>query len=157
MEASVRYLHFNDSGCKPALGFRGRTIVHAVVNDEELIRVKRVDPREWDRMRSVPFRGDVYPIDRMRKHLLKLGKPMTQAARDLLERDCEPDSQSAPTPSATPTAKPERTSTPNLLAAICAELKIEPAAARRRLRAAGLKAPYDDASAIRNVLKGESK
>ena len=42
--------------------------------------------------------------------------------------------------------------TPSVIKTICTELKIEPRIARRRLRAAGLKAPYSDASAIRKAL-----
>ncbi|HEX5461450.1 MAG TPA: hypothetical protein VFX20_15915 [Steroidobacteraceae bacterium] len=50
------------------------------------------------------------------------------------------------------TAK-KTTERPSALKTICTELKIEPKAARRRLRAAGLKAPYTDAAKIRAALK----
>lgn len=52
----------------------------------------------------------------------------------------------------TVTAK-KTTERPSALKTICTELKIEPKAARRRLRAAGLKAPYTDAAKIRAALK----
>ena len=42
---------------------------------------------------------------------------------------------------------------PSALKAICTELKIEPKKARRKLRAAGMKAPYTDAAKIRAALK----
>lgn len=58
-----------------------------------------------------------------------------------------------------PKPKKERASTTSdgpkrgtILATICEELKIEPKDARKRLRAAGMSAPYDDAEKIRAVL-----
>jgi len=58
-----------------------------------------------------------------------------------------------------PNPKKERASTTSdgpkrgtILATICEELKIEPKDARKRLRAAGMSAPYDDAEKIRAVL-----
>ena len=49
----------------------------------------------------------------------------------------------------TPTKKPATTS---VIAAICKELKIDPRIARRKLRSAGMAAPYTDASAVRKAL-----
>lgn len=40
----------------------------------------------------------------------------------------------------------------SVVPAICAELKIDLRIARRRLRAAGMSAPYDDSAAVRKVL-----
>ena len=42
--------------------------------------------------------------------------------------------------------------TTSVVPAICAELKIDPRIARRRLRAAGLSAPYGHSAAVRKVL-----
>ena len=42
--------------------------------------------------------------------------------------------------------------TPSAIKSVCTELKIEPRLARRRLRFAGMKAPYTDATAIRKAL-----
>lgn len=47
------------------------------------------------------------------------------------------------------TTKKEGTS---VIADVCAQLKIEPRVARRRLRAAGMKAPYQDAASVRKAL-----
>ena len=44
----------------------------------------------------------------------------------------------------------------SVISDVCTALKIEPRVARRRLRAAGMKAPYLDAGAVRKALaKGE--
>lgn len=51
------------------------------------------------------------------------------------------------------TATEKTTERPSALKTICTELKIEPKKARRRLRAAGLKAPYTDSAEIRAALK----
>jgi hypothetical protein len=156
MEASVRYLHFFDSGCKPVVGFRGTKYASCIINDEEIIRVQKVDLREWDQMRRVPHRGGDYPLDRAIDHLkrLKRSKAITQAALELLERGdvlAEPPSDE-PVPSPTTTAAPSAARPSNVLSKVCAELKIEPAAARRALRASGLRAPYDDEAKIRKAL-----
>ena len=42
--------------------------------------------------------------------------------------------------------------TESVIKTICTEMKIEARIARRRLRAAGLKAPYTDVAAIRKAL-----
>ena len=42
--------------------------------------------------------------------------------------------------------------TESVIRTICTEMKIEARVARRRLRAAGLNAPYTDAAAIRKAL-----
>jgi hypothetical protein len=53
-----------------------------------------------------------------------------------------------------PKAKAER---PGLLAPICKELGIEPKDARKKLRAAGMNAPYDDEAKIRAALAPKEK
>jgi hypothetical protein len=45
----------------------------------------------------------------------------------------------------------------SVIAAVCKELKIDPRMARRKLRSAGMKAPYTDANAVRKVLVAEKK
>ena len=57
----------------------------------------------------------------------------------------------------TKTAKAKNTDAPSVIKTICTEMKIEPRIARRRLRAAGMKAPYADASAIRKALTAAEK
>ena len=51
----------------------------------------------------------------------------------------------------TTTKKPDKAAT-SVIAAICKELKIDPRIARRKLRSAGMAAPYTDASAVRKAL-----
>jgi hypothetical protein len=43
----------------------------------------------------------------------------------------------------------------SVIAAVCKELKIDPRLARRKLRGAGMKAPYTDATAVRKALAAE--
>jgi hypothetical protein len=43
----------------------------------------------------------------------------------------------------------------SVIAAVCKEMKIDPRVARRKLRGAGMKAPYTDASAVRKALAAE--
>ena len=45
----------------------------------------------------------------------------------------------------------------SVIAAICKELKIDPRVARRKLRTAGMKAPYTDATAVRKALVAAEK
>ena len=52
----------------------------------------------------------------------------------------------------TTTKKPEA-KVASVIAAVCKEVKIDPRMARRKLRDAGMKAPYTDASAVRKVLE----
>jgi len=152
MEATVKYVQYANSGCRPGIGFRGTKYASVVLDDEGTIRVEKVELREWDQMRVVPYKGAPYPIERAIKTLLKTAKhkPITVEAKTLLTRgDIEAADVTLPEP--TPT-KPAKIVGTNVLAQACAELKIEPAAARRLLRKAGLSAPYTDAAAIRNAL-----
>ena len=48
--------------------------------------------------------------------------------------------------------KTSKVAATSVIPAICAELKITAKFARRRLRAAGMSAPYQDASAVRKAL-----
>lgn len=41
---------------------------------------------------------------------------------------------------------------PSVIKTICTDLKLDPRIARRRLRAAGMKAPYENEAAIRKAL-----
>jgi hypothetical protein len=45
----------------------------------------------------------------------------------------------------------------SVIAAIAKELKIDPRSARRKLRGAGMKAPYTDATAVRKALVAAEK
>jgi hypothetical protein len=52
----------------------------------------------------------------------------------------------------TKSAKAKIADAPSVIRTICTEMKLDPKVARRRLRSAGMKAPYTDASAIRKAL-----
>ena len=54
-------------------------------------------------------------------------------------------------------AKAKKADAPSVVKTICTEMKVVPRIARRRLRAAGMKAPYADASAIRKALTAAEK
>ena len=152
MEAQVKYLPYRDSGCRPGIGFRGTKYASFVFDDAASIRVEKVELREWDQMRVVPYKGVAYPIERAIKTLLKTAKkkPITVEALRLLNReDLEAPEIELPPVSAPQAASAVRSS---VLSEICAELKLEASTARRLLRKAGLSAPYTDPVAIRTAL-----
>jgi hypothetical protein len=166
MEVSVRYVaHANDIGFKPALCFRGIKWAHCIVNEDEGIRVMKIDVQTLDKAQAVEFRGAAYPIKRCAEQLmaftnrLTARKDITEAARELVQRVLadeviEEKAELVPVKAKVATstdAAPTARST--ILAAICAELNIEPAMARRVLRKAGLHAPYNDAAVLRRTLK----
>ena len=51
----------------------------------------------------------------------------------------------------------KRTEGGSVIATVCKELKIDPRIARRKLRGAGMKAPYTDAAAVRKALVAAEK
>jgi hypothetical protein len=56
-------------------------------------------------------------------------------------------------PSAENVEKPSQAKRGTILATICAELSIDPTDARKRLRSAGMRAPYDNEALIREALE----
>jgi hypothetical protein len=94
MECSVRYVREEDrfgtvtSSLRPALCFRGRSVIHAVVSDETRVRVLEISPKQYDRAEPLQYHGHEYPIGRMIKTLrtAALAKGITQRAVALLER-----------------------------------------------------------------------
>lgn len=164
MEVSVRYVaHANDIGFKPALCFRGIKWAHCIVNEDEGIRVMKIDVQTLGQAQAVEFRGAAYPIKRCAEQLMSFtkrhtaAKAITEAARELIERvlanevieeKAEIVAPKAKITTTTDTSAPRST----VLAGICAELNIEPTMARRMLRKAGLHAPYDDAAVLRRTL-----
>jgi len=160
MEASVRYVQFANSSAKLGICLRGTKTAHCVMNYDSGISVLDVENREFDKMRVVPN----VDVEKAARQFISYTtrrvarKEITKGAAELLGRILneqvvvaeptpEPDANEAPT-----SPKPSPSGRSNVLADICAELKIEPTVARRRLRAAGLSAPYDDAAKIRKVL-----
>ena len=51
----------------------------------------------------------------------------------------------------------KKTEVGSVIAAICKEMKIDSRMARRKLRSAGMKAPYTDATAVRKALTAAEK
>lgn len=94
MECSVRYVREEDrfgtvtSSLRPALCFRGRKVVHAVVSDETRVRVIEISLQQYDRADALQYHGHEYPIGRMIKTLQTAAqrKGITQRAVALLER-----------------------------------------------------------------------
>src|SRR6266581_3464354 len=71
MEVSVRYVaHANDIGFKPALCFRGIKWAHCIVNEDEGIRVMKIDVQTLDKAQAVEFKGAAYPIKRCAEQLM---------------------------------------------------------------------------------------
>lgn len=164
MSSSVRYVGMEEHGVsvKPALGVRGTKYATCVINDGETIRAVQVPLKEFDKYQPVSYHGRPYPVERFTETMMAMTKrrvnrmQITQAALDAIERartggTDEPEAPAAPQPKA-PVGRPQ-VDAPTLLGRICAELGIDPAAARRQLRKAGLKAPYQDEKEIRNILK----
>lgn len=160
MKIAVKFISPDDSGFKPALCSLGTKWVSCVVIDYP-VRVVQLEAKEWPRLRDVPAPGrvmDNYPIDRCLKLMRKAGRKngITQAASELLDRAAnggeeEPvEAKSSKPPEVTTAKEPQGRST--VLASICQRLNIEPTLARRKLRAAGLRAPYDDAKKIESIL-----
>lgn len=165
MEVSIRYVHLQDSGMgnKPALCLHGRKHAHCVINDETGVRVIRVPIQDVAEARPIPYQGGTYPLDRFRREMLKIGlrKGITQAATELLERaettiDDEPEPDPGipiQTTDVKPHSKPPADAGKSLITSLASEFKLEPSGIRRRLRAAGLNAPYTDSTAIRRALE----
>ena len=78
----------------------------------------------------------------------KTGTP-PEANIDSTVETTTPDATTAPEAT---TAEPKVEPPKSVVAGICSELKVDPRAARRKLRAAGMKAPYLDGEAVRKVL-----
>lgn len=169
-----------EAGQKPALCLRGRKHALCLIASYP-VRVLKRPVKEFDRARRVIHRGEEYSILRALDQFSEIGSRngMTERARRLLAKireraevdegefeDEEEAPYTGPSLEPPPSSIIEVTKIPiegrsqkrssggsNLLATICAELKIEGAVARRKLRKAGLSAPYDDETKIREALR----
>lgn len=160
MEAQVKYIHFADSGAKLGIGFRGTKIAHCVMNTENGIAVEEVPINEYDRMRVVPNVEAKHAAEQFMAFTRRrtAQRSITPGAQRLLERllngeGVELVATTPEEPKASDATPPSSTQGKGVLAMVCADLSLEPAVARRRLRAAGLHAPYDDEAKIRAALK----
>lgn len=162
--AEVKFVE--DDGWRPALCVRGREYASCVVADSTRLSVLRVPLRAFDTYPRVPHRGGPYSpqraaerflaATRRRHQRLEATKEALRIIRITLDLPADdPDDPPADPPPGQPRAKQEpavrRSSGP--LQMICAELAIAPAAARRALRSAGLRAPYEDVDLIRRTLE----
>lgn len=97
METSIRFIRVDGRSVKPALCFRGRNQAHAVINDEQTIRVVSNIPLsllEASAKVPPPVMGPIgegersYPIELFCSRFEEIGKRkgMTLRARYLLER-----------------------------------------------------------------------
>ena len=161
-DPEVRYVV--DQGWRPALCLRGTKYASCVIADSTSISVLRVPLREFEASPRVPHLGGPYsPLkaaerflaaSRRRHQRLTATREAMRIIRITLGLPPDPEPPPPEDPPGDTGAKDEpavrRSNGP--LRDICAELSIEPATARRMLRAAGLRAPYGDVPAIRRVL-----
>lgn len=169
----------SNSVIKPALCFRGKRAAHAVVNDETCVHVVSVPLASHDASPPVLFKRLEYPLPKFIAHIERIGKSkgITQRARYFLDRavNHEPIEESELPPDVIGTMIPEVHAeslrpVPNeprqpaakavggtLIARIAADVGLEPPKLRKLLRAAGMRAPYEDEKAIRAAIKKGSK
>ena len=163
--AVVRYLT-TDHGVRPALLIPGDKKGTAVLNDAERgLHTVACTLDDIANASPVDYKGGEYPAalwaaGQIATTTRKTAqRAYTKAAMAL----CLAVAGDTPVPTHSPddTAdgpKGERAKSTrgNVVAAVCAELSLAPKAARRILRAAGLRAPYEDAAAVRAALTAKA-
>lgn len=95
MECTVRYVHEVNlkgeqvGGVKPALCFRGIDKAHAVINDDNAVRVVEIPLPIHDKSSPVLYHGEPYDpkpyADRLLMSAKAASKPVTRRARTLLQ------------------------------------------------------------------------
>lgn len=170
MEAAVKMINPSTSledsqrrWTKLAICLRGHKYATCVINEDSGIHLVRIPVKDYDRYaqnKTVPLKGMAQQLISFTTREIS-PKPITKGALEILERVVsgdipEQDVEFKDEPIEAPVekkingdAKPRS----NLLAQICSELKIEGTAARRKLRKAGLHAPYENEKEIRAALK----
>lgn len=98
-----------------------------------------------------PAELDVKPSEEQVLHVGKWGAENPDIRPDLSDSESKEPKASKPR-AERPARDPNSPKRGNVLATIAAELGKEPGECRKLLRAAGMRAPYDDESAIRKVL-----
>lgn len=170
----TQVLRVFDDGWRNAIVIEARKSAYLIAFGTP-IRVQRVPREDVQHMKPTTYRGKPYPVARAIEHLERSAAShgITQRASTLLERiksgeittdvlvedsdeDTSPVKPATVKRSALAGDKVERVARSNILAEICTELKLEGTIARRRLRKAGLSAPYTDAKAIRAILEAKS-
>lgn len=83
----------------------------------------------------------------------QLKKPQSEDRRPVTDKEFMERCDKTLVPGSKSDGNPAQAKRGTILGAICAELGIDPADARKRLRGAGMRAPYDNEAAIRGALK----
>lgn len=180
LQVSVRTVYY-DGQHLPALCFRAADAkkVPCVIGDPVSgIRRIEIDVHAHDKAEPLVYgygaMAAPYTPERFTLHMKKLAAnaPVEAAARSLLlpyapdfpvgrqsdalaasdTETSEPSTLSAPKK---PKSGPARTDGKDLIRALSAELNLPPEKLRAKLRAAGLRAPYTDESAVRKALGGK--
>jgi len=161
-----------EAGQKPALCFRGTKHMLCVVAGHP-VRVLKRSAKEFDKARRVLQNGEEYPAEKAQTTLLDVAarNGATEQAQRLLNSSLQapidetayqdeeklvstdPDWREIPEREDKPSKRVEGVPRSDVLGRVCAELSIDPAVARRRLRKADLSAPYNDENVIRGALK----
>jgi hypothetical protein len=164
IEVTVRTIHTGEQYV-PALCERvaGSERVWCLYgNVVEGVQAVEISVRDHDHATESIYKGERYPVARLQDALMQISlrgmvhPEAVEVASRLLpgfRYQVPPADDSEPIPDAS--KQPTLEGRPNVLAGICLSLKIDPADARKRLRATGLRAPYVDVAAIRRVLEGK--
>lgn len=155
-EYGVRMVHDGER-YKPMLGRRiaGQPTVRCLHGDTiEGLVLFDVDVRTYDHSEFATYRGAPYPIPRFLEMMRVIADlfPLSPELREFLSPLIPLPTENIVEPLITPTTPVTRSVNPNLIKRLSEELKTDPVEIRKRLRAAGLRAPYDDEKQIRSVL-----
>lgn len=163
--ASVLYLH-GEFGERPALVVIGPKHAHAVHSTAENgLYVEKLSLEDAAKGRPVPHKDGVYPANEWAAKQIALTtrktaqRAFTKQAMSILQSVAgdTPVPTHAPDDTASePKGERARSTKGNVVASICAELNLQPKAARRTLRKAGLRAPYTDEAKVRAALTSKT-
>tara|TARA_R110002126_G_scaffold113430_1_gene251945 strand:+ start:228 stop:719 length:492 start_codon:yes stop_codon:yes gene_type:complete len=160
VEATVRSIHTERcSGCKPALCFRGKEYALGIINSEEGIISVRLDLRDHDRSAILNLGEEEYPVYKFISHIERImqRKPISEECLTLIRQwPNTPEDFGIPVIEDEPTDKPiikRKSPGKNCIATIAEEMGLATTKIRKYLRGQGMKAPYEDETKIRTVLK----
>lgn len=156
MEVSVKYLQrvgldFPARWAnQPALIVEEKKRSLAVILDGGHVRTIKLDPKEVNQMRPVPFNGGDYPVAQYVERIIHASEtyPATKATRTLLMRIS--DAASRVHTQLNPEKKGSRGS---VIMILSDELKLEPRKVRKYLRVCGFHAPYESAEELIGPLR----
>lgn len=146
-------------GNKPALCFRGKKYALGIINAEDGIVPVRLDLRTHDKSPILHLGEEEYPVYKFISHIERImrSKPISEEALALIKQwpNNPEDFGDAIIPDV-PSDKPIIKRKPkgkNCIAIIAEEMGLAGTKIRKFLRGQGMKAPYEDESKIRTVLK----